>query len=70
MPTCMLGIPFWNLVLACHAWLLAWNASVFLWRLLQVARQFHTPSFLFVFYPFLMPFSPEIQHNSSQSSVP
>ncbi|QHO01868.1 uncharacterized protein DS421_13g418890 [Arachis hypogaea] len=41
----------WTLVLACHAQLLVCHASAFLCRLLQVSRQFHTPSFLFVFYP-------------------
>ncbi|KAL4391304.1 hypothetical protein AHAS_Ahas03G0231700 [Arachis hypogaea] len=50
-PCNCLRTPFWTLVLACHAQLLACHASALLWRLLQVARPFRTPSLLCCFFP-------------------
>ncbi|KAL4344615.1 hypothetical protein AHAS_Ahas11G0196100 [Arachis hypogaea] len=39
----------WKTILACHAQLLACHAHTLSWHFLQVARQFHMPSFILLF---------------------
>ncbi|KAL4287471.1 hypothetical protein AHAS_Ahas19G0189500 [Arachis hypogaea] len=50
-PLVVFIVALWKFVLACHAQLLACHTNAFLWCLLQVARQFHTPNLFCCFLP-------------------
>ncbi|KAL4287573.1 hypothetical protein AHAS_Ahas19G0199700 [Arachis hypogaea] len=70
-PLCSSGTPIvidgpalWNFVLACHTHMHAWTSS------LDFSTGVPRPASCLSSTQFLMFFSPEIQHNSSQSSVP